>query len=314
MKKFIILIILITFIKVKTLLNIMVSLKNISKDPITRFLLLLGFVLVIMVLITQLVGFVAQGFDTQEILNQFNLYINIGLGAGIILILFYFLGYLIKDDDREYGIGNAFASPGETPAWGYFKSFTNTRFFLLSLIVMGSLGFFISKTKATQTIFGTGVKFLEQQFTAGGSLLFTTSLVPPSENLVHAGFVIAFLTLFRFLSKKYNWGRTNFLILVYTAIPFTMGLIAVGNHLLRYQGSDIALMSVFLFWTIGTYLVLLTGSFVPFWVLHIANNFFLDIARFYSSDTVGYITWFSIIAMIGVYWYIYHGKNRRKVK
>ena len=76
-------------------------------------------------------------------------------------------------------------------------------------------------------------------------------------------------------------------------------------HLTAYPGSDIANYIVFIFWGIGAVMTVATGSFVPFWVMHISNNFFIDFSRLYSSDIVLITAISVIIGFIALYVLLY---------
>ena len=89
---------------------------------------------------------------------------------------------------------------------------------------------------------------------------------------------------------------------------FVGGLYWVINHLLRYQGSDVTITTVFFFGLIMALITILTGSFIPAWIMHISNNFFIDVQRFYSSDTVFIYSIIFLILMVVTYGFIYRGR------
>ena len=84
------------------------------------------------------------------------------------------------------------------------------------------------------------------------------------------------------------------------------------NHILRYGISDFNLVYVFLFWTIGGLITVITGSFIPFWVMHINNNLFIDLKTYFTSDAV--TTWaaIAIIVLIILFVILYARKKKNK--
>jgi len=187
----------------------------------------------------------------------------------------------------------------------FFKRFTVIQLAFLSFILFAIFG--LIATLSAQESF-TGLAVLPQQFTAGSSLLFSTALVVVSENL-GAAFTIAFLFfLLRVVSRKTNLSSTNFKIFALFLFPLIVGLVGLGNHLLRYSNSEIAKLTVFFFWTIGGLITVLVGSFIPFAMMHAANNVFFDLRRFFANDTIVMYTIFILAGLTIAYFLIYHKK------
>jgi hypothetical protein len=274
-----------------------------------RFGKLTALLFFIMVLFSQSVGLFRTGFESQEVLTQFFFFTTAGAGFTIGLFLVFLLETLITEDDSKYGSSVGFVSPGETPALPLFKNFTGPQLFLASLIVFGSLGLFTLFTQ--QTTF-TGVGSLEQQFTAVDNIIFSSALIPASENL-GAAFLIAF-SLFglRMIARRVNMGKTNFQLIALFIIPILVGLYGFANHNLRYQGFDLSLVVVFFFWYTGGFITMLTGSFIPFWVMHISNNLFFDFRRFFSEDIVAIYVGIVLTILIAVYIITYGIKPKRR--
>lgn len=285
----------------------MVSERN---KKIIRVLSLSGILLFIMVLFTQTLGLFQTGFESEEILQQFFFYIGPGLGFLIGILIFWFIELLILKGDSEYGNGIGFASQGEFPSPKFFKKFSNFHLFFLSLIIFSILGFliFISGEQGTFT----GLHVLPQQFSPTSSLLFSGALVPISENL-GAGFLIAFLFyLTRKMARMGNWKRANYVILVYAVFPLLTGVVGVMNHILRGY-TETQLWVVFIFWTIGGFITILTGNIIPFIVMHFDNNFFYDVKRLFVSDVITTYFFISITILIVLYiLYLFWIRKRKK--
>jgi len=282
-----------------------------------RIIDLLGLILVIgsiMVLIPQIIGFGREGFSQEEIYKQFTFYVQTGTAYLLFTGIAFFVSFFIFRKYKEsYGDSVAFSSQGETPSFSYFKKYSNLRLFLICFIIFGVLGLVNFITK--QTVFtGVAVGSVGQQFTVVDSLLFSSALIPAAENAGAALVLALGLIGIRFWAKKANIGKNNFMMLCLFLIPILVGIYGVTNHLLRYSSSDIALITVFMFWLIGGLITILTGSFIPFWVLHIMNNLFFDLKRFFSNDIVIIAVVASIIAVLVAYLLVYvRGKNNNNI-
>jgi len=261
-------------------------------------LLFLGF------LVTQSIGLGAEIFDVKELLGQFNFYI-VSIGFMLGLAFLFIANYVIKKGDEKYGDSLAFASPGEKPAVPFFKRFSSLQIFVLSTIIFGVFGLIAFTTK--QNTF-TGIISIEQQFAPQSQLLFSSLLIPISENLGAAFFIAMALFFLGFYARKIKMSSPTFSILAIFAIPILIGAYGVINHLLRYSGADLSLVIVFFFWYIGGLITVLTGTFIPFWVMHIANNVFYDMQRLFSSDTV-VISTIMVLVLISVAYAIIYRKR-----
>ncbi|MEK6885319.1 MAG: hypothetical protein AABY22_37150 [Nanoarchaeota archaeon] len=226
------------------------------------------------------VGLGAKGFDAPAVLSQYFFYAN-GVAFLIIASLF-FIERLIFKGDSKYGDGLAYYHTGELPSIKTAIFDNPFRLFLGSAIIFSLFGLF---TGLNQTTF-TGIGSLEQQFTKTGQLTFSAILIPISENLDAAAVIAFTIFITRFFARKYNWTKLNFQTTAIFAVVILVGVFGIINHTLRYQISDIALATVFFFWAIGGLITVLTGSFIPFWVMHISNNLFFDLTKSFSNDVV----------------------------
>lgn len=253
-------------------------------------------------LVSQMIGLGASGFDTPEILKQYTFYISGGIFlVGIICIAIVEL--LINKDDAKYGDTVCFVSVGEKPAIPIFKKMSLLQLFLISSIIFTSLGLFTFVFLKEQSF--TGLFVLPQQFNAVTSTMYSTLLIPIAENL-GAAFVLALLFFFmRFYARKTNMSNLNFTFFIYTLFPIIVGVYGLANHLLRYGDQQTKLFVVFLFWTIGGFLTIASGSFIPFWLLHLSNNLFIDLRRFMSIGATNIFIGIVIAVMIFIYIMIY---------
>jgi len=279
------------------------------KSLISTFVLAIALVLV-MVVLPQTLGLGRTGFDSADILKQWFFYIGPGIAFLLGVLLLFGLEYVIRAGDATYGSGVAFASQGELPGASIFKRLGLFQIFLGSLIIFGIIFSVVTYTNPQLTF--TGTYFLKQQFTVVDSLLFSAGLIPSSENLGAAFLIALSIVLIRSWARNGNWGKGNFVALCYLLIPAAVGLIGIANHTLRYAGSDVALLTVFLFWTLGALITLLTGSFIPFFVMHLLNNLFLDLHRFFSSDIVIWYIGIALGVALILYLILYVFRKRRK--
>lgn len=267
---------------------------------IKNYAFLAAFLIAIGVLFTMTLGLSAKGFDDSTVLSQYFFYAGplIGFAVGVVFLLLY---SIYKTDDEKYGNSLSFNSPGEVP--GIKTNFFNSTFkiFLLFAIISSVL-FGILPRFQQQSFFGTDIPVLRQQFTVYGNIAFSNMLVPISENLGAAFFWALFLVSFRNFAKKTNMPVPSFQLLAIVFAVILFGLFGFMNHLLRYSTSDTSIVSVVIFWSLGGLVTVLTGSFIPFWVMHISINLFLDLNKYFVSD-VSFIAAVSIL-IFAVFLYI----------
>lgn len=263
----------------------------------------------IMILVPQFIGLGREGFANPTILQQFYFYIETGIGFLVVTSLIYISSMLMKNADEKYGRGIAFASQGETPSFSFFKKFSSTQIFFTSIIIFSVFG--LVNFLTGQTVF-TGVGTLAQQFTATDNILYSSALIPASENLGAALIIALAFFGIRFLIKKTNMSEVSFKALCYAIIPILVGIYGLTNHLLRYGSRDYDLLIVFLFWTLGGLLTVFVGSFIPFWVAHITNNLFTDLKTYFSADLIVILIVAIVLSLIVLYAFIYLRKKKVK--
>lgn len=271
---------------------------------IRNHLLLAVLLIFAMVSVSQAIGLGGTGFDSAEIQTKFFFYIGPGIAflIGILILLF-----LMHNDGEasHYGESISFASSGESPS--LLPKFGALRLILLSLIIFSIFGLYITYTK--QTFFELGTT--AQQFTPGGSIIYNSALIPASENL-GAAFLFAYaLYGLRRWSKKNSYSPAVYKTFAIVGAVVVFGLYGIINHLLRYGSSDMALTSVFFFWSIGGLITILTGSFIPFWIMHISNNLYLDLGNYFTSDIIYGSTVGVIIVFAFLYGVIYFRKGKK---
>jgi len=277
-----------------------------EKSKIVSTLLLSGVLLSIIYLIPLLIGFGKGGFSEEAILKQFQIYNPLGTAMLVGVLIFYLIEHFVMKGDEKYGSTIYFNSQGEGASLPFFKRFSNFKLFFFFSIIFGILG--LLNTAFTKQTF-IGVAVLQQQFTKLDSLLFSSSLVPASENLISAFVLALSITILLLIARSKDMSSMNFKILTYFLIPLIVGLFGLFLHFLRYSGTDINLFFVFMFWFMGGLLTVLVGSFIPFWVMHISNNLFFDLGRQFSSDRILILTIIVLVLMVISYLLIYVRKK-----
>ena len=276
-----------------------------NKRLILNFVFLSAILLAIMLLAPQTLSLLKGGFEDVAILDQFKYYIITGVGFLVgITFIFLTLIYLNYKSPGKYGYNLGYSTPGEIPGISFFKRFSQFQLFLLSLIVFSTMGLFTFVTR--QQVF-TGVGVLPQQFTAVDSMVFSSFLIPVSENL-GACFVVALgILILIFICNKYNLSRENFIGFSYF-IPLVVGLFGVAWHSSVYKGSDVSSIIVFIFWMVGGLLSLVSGSFIPFWMMHFSNNLFFDLGRFFSNESLMIYVGTLLVILAVIYVLLYKNK------
>jgi len=253
------------------------------------------------------------GFDDPSTLNQFNVYLNVGIWGLIGIIAIMFFEFLISKGDSEYGDGIGFFSLGEIPHIKFFENYTALQITWASLIFFLILGLgnilLIDQIGFLQESY-SGVGFItQQQFTPGESALFSTILAPTSEKIAIL-FVIA-LTVFtiRILARKFDLGEFNFIILSIFAVVIVSFITGLLWHTTVYPESDFLRFIGASFWAIGGLITVLIGLITPFLMMHYVNNGIFYLKAFFSNDTILTMLFFAIFLLIIGYIFVYRERS-----
>lgn len=255
----------------------------------------------------KLVGFVGGAFDENAFLQQFNTYSNFAIYSIIGIVIILILMYAIKYKDERYGDSISFNSLGEYPAISFFRRFSVLQLTFLSLIIFLSIGLFVFLIKQ-QSFTGTGIPVLQQQVTPFSSLLFSSFLVPIAENLDAQLIIAFFIFILALYARKYNIDRGSYTGYYYLILIAGISLFGVANHLLRYSGSELSLLTVALFWGIIGLLTALTGSIIPGLIFHFVNNLLYDLNKYFSADFATLTIGITLFLFIVFYLFTYRNK------
>lgn len=272
---------------------------------ITRTAILSVILIAIMVLVPMIFGMGGQ-FSTESKLKQFFFYVPFG---GIMLLALIQMVSIESNifHTQKYGAGLGYATPGEKPSMlPFLKKYSNFQIFLISLIAMGIIGLFVFSAYPN-------IMFQEipkEQFTKFDSLIYSSSLIPIAENAGLAVVLALYWLGLRYYCIKKNLGDFNFMALSWLAVGIGV-IYGIVSHTLVYGASEQSLVSVGAFWGFMSLLTLLTGSFIPAWILHFYNNFFLSLKALASNEAtfVYMLVFVLIISAIYAKMYIFTKKK-----
>lgn len=241
-----------------------------------------GIVIFLMVSLTAFIGYFGSGFDSQEIFNLFNNYGVFGVGSILVGLIIFLTEIFVIKGDEKYGNSVLLASPGDPPSPKFFRFFKGRQLSLILIagILFSIMGLFISLGGQSFT----GEVLVEQQFSTGTETIFKFLLIPIAENAIPFAFGAVFLLGLRIFARRSKMSKGVFAIAAIIGIVMIYGLVGYGNHQLRYGASDLQGFTVFGFWAVGGFITVLTGTFWPFMIMHMANNLFFDLQSFLSND------------------------------
>lgn len=214
------------------------------------------------------------------------------------------IAFIIIGKNNKYGDSIGFYGIRQKPAFKFFRNFSAIQLTLLSLITFSSLFLMANLLKLGGF---TGLRVLPQQFSKTQSLLFSTLLIPVSENLLLGAVIALYVLGLTVLAIKFNWTVSDYLIYLFVGLFLVAGTTGVIWHNTAYPSSDVAKYVIFFFWGLGAVISVAVGLFFIFLVMHMTNNFFIDFARLYSSDALITLMIGFIVAMAGLYWWLYRG-------
>jgi len=243
------------------------------------------------------------------LLFQFIFYQTLGPIFLVGMLILLVIEIVIRAGDSKYGSSLLFNSPGDPPApkIKYFFGWKGvTKLLLISIIIFSLLGMYA----AYSNIAFTDVIVL-QQFSSTDSLVFSGSLIPAIENLGAFFFFGLFLLFLRVIARKVKMSHEAFTVISVVAAIILFSLYGVILHQLVYAGNETAILSVLAFWGIMGIISVLSGSFIPGWILHIMNNLYLGLDKLYPVDSIIAITIVIDVVLIILYLLLFvRGKKR----
>ncbi len=245
---------------------------------------------------------VEEGFVAQlDIYSKIMMFI-----VGLLII---YVANLLWKQNNKYGDNIGVFNREETA----FRDFKPMQVELLSFIVFPVLFLLANLSNRLGSGFFSSRVLPTQQFSPSDVLIVSTLQIPISENIM-AAFAVGLIVLaLMVVAIMTNMKKENFN--TYRLVSVTLGLATLGYlwHLTAYPSSAVAGLVVAIFWGLGGYISIMTGSFIPFLAMHMSNNFFIDFARLYTSDLALSMVMLVILSLIGVYVYFYGYKNNWKL-
>ena len=119
------------------------------------------------------------------------------------------------------------------------------------------------------------------------------------------GFILSLLVL------KNKLPKYLFIILFIIGSIIISAIFGIINHYARYGFDEVAIQNVAVFWSFGGLITAITGSVIPFLILHDVNNFFFKLAKLFSSDIITFIT-FTIIGILFLGFLLIYLRIRKK--
>lgn len=277
------------------------------EDEVYEIVWLVVYVGLVTGIFTLFFGLGGGGFEKDVILQKNMFYIGYGVLFLIGIIGLKIAGIFVFGKKHANIDGTITHDPEQSvlPKWKVFKNTFLLAFFCI--ILFSLLGWLASRY---QTFFNA-VPNYEQQFTKGADLFFSVYPASPCETL-GALFLISLLGLFLgIMIKKGKLSKLWFLVLFLIGAPIISLIYGIINHLMRYGGQDVAMSSVAMFWFIGGLLTAITGSVIPFLLMHDINNFYYRFSTLFGNEIVTTTT-FLVIGLLTVLFLFILFKGRKK--
>ena len=265
-----------------------------------------------------LFGFGLGGFEREDILAKNNFYIPYGIIFFLVGIVGLKVAGILVFGEKHANKEGVVVHDPEQSFLGGFLVFRNPFLLAFFSIIVFSLIFWAFTNQQT---FFNAVPQYEQQFTTGADLFFSVYPASPSETL-GALFVISLLGfVLGFMVLKNKLSKVLFLVLFIPGATIVSAIYGFFNHLARYGFDDVAITNVIIFWGAGGFFTAITGSVIPFLIMHDLNNFFFRLSRLFSNDVVTAVTFISIgiLTLVFLLFFIRarkkhkEGKDREKI-
>ncbi len=186
-------------------------------------------------------------------------------------------------------------------------------FFLVSLLLATIIGL-IGVQKGTFFVSAPQALFPLQQVSKLSELYFGADPAATAETVLFAAIMFIIITILNFTLFKNakGWRKYVYLIL----IPLIIGGLGMGYHSMVYGGQEVALTYTFIFWFMGSFITLLFGSIIFWWVWHFTNNLFITARSLaYSKDSILITTiLLGVIIYIPVIFYLLRRGLKKKKK
>jgi hypothetical protein len=170
---------------------------------------------------------------------------------------------------------------------------------IISILIFGILGIWSS----TSGTFFSGIPPTQFQVTPTVQTIFASEPASTGENGVFIFLLFSVeLSLLLFFLKKLIPNNKNLRVVVYFVLALTLMSLFLGAqwmsyHYLRYGTDDAKLLATFIFGSLGAFLTVFFGTFIPFYVWHFTNNAFLKISEIITINE-------SVVVLTGLLYFL----------
>lgn len=251
---------------------------------------LVGFVVFIVLmsgLLTFLGLFVGRGLEDTESLQKVWFYLGV-TAVFLIGVVSLKLYDVVSNRERPLFSGGFIHDPEKGVLGKLFSKYLS-----LKNVVFGSLFLFtiVGLFSVVTNTFFAGIPSFQQSITPMGRLILAVEPAVSSETLILMFLMSVSYGLISYFSRNRS---DNVVLKLFLSVPLTT-VFWVLFHSVRYGFSEVALLGTAVFGFVSALLIVLTGSFIPTYVFHFMNNFFLQAKSLFSTE---------IILSVSVFWLI----------
>lgn len=144
--------------------------------------------------------------------------------------------------------------------------------------------------------------YVEQQVTETGQLLLAGEPASSQETILFTYIASVILGLIIWASKTKRINEVSGWILRVGIFPALFVGLVVMFHFARYGATDTALVGTAIFGMVGALSFLIFGSFIPWYIFHVSNNFLQQANKLFPDEltAVGVITFLLIVIIVRI--------------
>ena len=241
------------------------------------------------------------GLESQEFLLKNITYYGLGV-LGLIGFTWLYIRYITKRSDADFGYA-IIHNPKESIIYKEIsptqKTLSILRFrniLISGLIIFSVLGFF---SVLTNTFFWQ-IPPIEQQFTETGKLIGATEPASTSETIIDLFLLCLLLSTSKWLQHKFKASDVFYYVSL-IPIAVILGLWRVAYHSFRYGGSEASLLAVFLPAFAMTFVIVILGSVLWYFIWHDLNNLILGAKELFAKEAVVTVMIVAISIVLVIY-------------
>lgn len=283
-----------------------------AKDDLFPGMLYLTLQAVVFAVLLPLLAMFLFGQVSETNVKFFSFYgILLIVGIGVLALLKFAQSSSFTNLGNRYPLLKSFGALNHDPENGLIGLFSpkiakmlfgnQVLLFLGSFILLGGYIFFSANPiQVSQTFIGqSAIPAIPEEVAVGiGKTILEIFPAAEAETI----FVVAIASFFASLVVAFvpNLNTKSKQLIGLAILSFSILIIGLSLHTARYGGSDIATSAVFRFWLIGGVLTAISGSMIPFRVLHWVNNLIVATAAYLSSDIALTIIQAIVLSAVGV--------------